>query len=113
MKAYVILLISIFMTTISCDKFSPNIFKRSKRINQDIQDCDNTSDYYEEGTHYIRRDLVTDGKYSGNQELATEYNVMDYEKLLDSYDLRNSDCNPYSFKENEIPKVDWYDKKKH
>ncbi len=77
-----------------CDKTPNNIFKKSIKIEQDIQDCDNVGDYYNDGSHYIRRDLVTEGIYAADKELATEYNVIDYQKLFEAYDLKKSKCNP-------------------
>lgn len=91
------------MTVSYCDKTSTNAFKRSKKISQDIKECDDVANYYDDGDHYIRRDLVTEGIYSEDRELATEYNVIDYQKLFEAYDLHKSKCNPDS-----NPKVDWY-----
>lgn len=60
-----------------------SIFHCKKKIeNQDIQDCDKIFNYYEDGTHYIRRDLVKDD------------GVLDYDKLLEDSKIKRSDCYP-------------------
>ena len=53
-----------------------------KPENHDIEDCDNFSDYYEDGEHYIRRDLVTDE------------GVIDRKKVFQESDQKNSRCFP-------------------
>ncbi|WCL49535.1 hypothetical protein [Leptospira sp. GIMC2001] len=55
---------------------------KKKEQDQDIEDCDKISNYYKDGTHYIRRDLVTDD------------GVVNYNKLLDDSKIENSDCYP-------------------
>jgi hypothetical protein len=49
---------------------------------EDIQDCNPIADYYEKGTHYIRRDLVTDD------------NTLDYKKLFEETKPQSSECYP-------------------
>ncbi len=54
-----------------------------KRVpDEDIQDCDRIFNYYENGVHYIRRDLIR------------EDGVWDYKKLLDDSKIQRSDCYP-------------------
>jgi hypothetical protein len=53
-----------------------------KKDSVPINDCDTIGNYYENGEHYIRRDLVTDD------------GVIDYNKMLDSYKGRKTVCNP-------------------
>lgn len=55
---------------------------RKQMYNQDLQDCDNIADYYEEGEHFIRRDLVTDD------------GVVDRKKLFAESKEKNSECFP-------------------
>ena len=57
------------------------LFQANKK-NIDINDCDTIGNYYEDGEHYIKRDLVTDD------------GVIDYNKMLDSYKGRKTVCNP-------------------
>ncbi|GBF51321.1 hypothetical protein LPTSP4_28530 [Leptospira ryugenii] len=54
----------------------------SCREKNDIDECNPIADYYENGSHYIRRDLVTD---DGN---------LDYKKLLEETQPENSNCYP-------------------
>ncbi|MGV3667283.1 MAG: hypothetical protein ACO1NV_14230 [Leptospira bouyouniensis] len=49
---------------------------------EDIQDCNPIADYYEKGTHYIRRDLVKDD------------NTLDYKKLMEDTKPQASECYP-------------------
>lgn len=59
------------------------IFLHCKRgLSEDIQDCNPIADYYEKGTHYIRRDLVTDD------------NTLDYKKLFEDTKPQASECYP-------------------
>lgn len=53
-----------------------------KGYNEDIQDCNPVADYYEQGNHYIRRDLVKDD------------NTLDYKKLLEETKPQTSECYP-------------------
>ncbi|MBK7058406.1 MAG: hypothetical protein IPH52_25830 [Leptospiraceae bacterium] len=63
--------------------FSKPIVEREKsHANIDINDCDSIGNYYENGEHYIRRDLFNDD------------GVIDYNKMLESYKGRNTVCNP-------------------
>ncbi|MCC5815065.1 MAG: hypothetical protein JJT78_09935 [Leptospira sp.] len=55
---------------------------KKKIADEDMQDCDKIYNYYEGGSHYIRRDLVKDD------------GVIDYEKLLDESQIKRSDCYP-------------------
>ncbi|MCC6274975.1 MAG: hypothetical protein IT569_03895 [Leptospiraceae bacterium] len=55
---------------------------KKKYLNEDIDECDSISNLYEDGNHYIRRDLVTDE------------GVIDYQKLLEAYKQKNSRCYP-------------------
>ncbi len=57
-----------------------------KKTNIDINDCDTIGNYYENGEHYIRRDLFNDD------------GVIDYNKMLDSYKGRHTACNPLDLK---------------
>ena len=59
------------------DKLSEHRFL----LNQ-IEECNPVADFYENGAHYIRRDLVTD---DGN---------IDYKKLLEETKPENSNCYP-------------------
>jgi hypothetical protein len=56
--------------------------KISCRDNDAIDECNPIADYYDKGSHYIRRDLVTD---DGN---------LDYKKLLEDTKPENSECYP-------------------
>jgi len=53
-----------------------------KQDSQDIEDCDNIANYYEDGEHYIRRDLVTDE------------GVLDRKKLFEDTINGKSECYP-------------------
>ncbi|MBE7412988.1 MAG: hypothetical protein L6Q54_03840 [Leptospiraceae bacterium] len=53
-----------------------------KYLNEELDECDPVSNLYEDGTHYIRRELVTDE------------GVLDYHKLLESSKQKNSRCYP-------------------
>lgn len=55
---------------------------REKKKFIDINDCDTIGNYYENGEHFIKRDLVTDD------------GVIDYNKMLESYKGRKTVCNP-------------------
>lgn len=74
---YIIHLVCLFLISIlfiiDCKKKTPDV---------DIQDCDAIYNYYKDGTHYIRRDLVT------------EDGVLDYDKLLEDGKIKNSNCYP-------------------
>jgi hypothetical protein len=63
----------VVLTVVDCKKKKPK---------EDIQDCDKIYNYYEDGVHYIRRDLVQ------------EDGVLDYEKLLEDAKPKRSDCFP-------------------
>ena len=54
----------------------------SCRDENQIEECNPVADFYENGAHYIRRDLVTD---DGN---------IDYKKLLEETKPENSNCYP-------------------
>lgn len=55
---------------------------RKKHPDEDIQDCDKIYNYYNNGVHYIRRDLIRDDS------------TWDYEKLLNDSKIQRSDCYP-------------------
>jgi hypothetical protein len=55
---------------------------KKKTADVEIQDCDVFYNYYKDGSHYIRRDIVTDD------------GVMDYNKLLEEGKSKNSNCYP-------------------
>ena len=55
---------------------------KKKYLSEDIDECDSISNLYEDGNHYIKRDLVTDE------------GVIDYHKLLEEYKQKNSRCYP-------------------
>lgn len=55
---------------------------KKKVADEDMQDCDKIFNYYEGGSHYIRRDLIGE---EGN---------WDYEKLLEDSKIKRSDCYP-------------------
>lgn len=76
---YFSLFLLIIFSSIYCKKKTPDV---------DIQDCDVFYDYYKDGSHYIRRDLVTDD------------GVFDYDKLLEEGKLKNSNC--YPIQEHEM-----------
>ncbi|MDF3821578.1 hypothetical protein P3G55_16860 [Leptospira sp. 96542] len=63
-----------------CFVFS--LFQCKRGLSEDIQDCNPVADYYENGTHYIRRDLVQDD------------NTLDYKKLLEETKPQASECYP-------------------
>lgn len=67
------LIISLIVIQANCNRTKSKV---------DINDCDTIGNYYENGEHYIRRDLVTDD------------GVIDYNKMLDSYKGRKTVCNP-------------------
>lgn len=69
-----------FYTVICLLLFQINCNKKKAKI--DINDCDTIGNYYENGEHYIKRDLVTDD------------GVIDYSKMLDTYKGHNTVCNP-------------------
>ncbi|MBP9887343.1 MAG: hypothetical protein KBF93_13660 [Leptospiraceae bacterium] len=74
MKSFALyILISLILVQANCNR---------KKNNVEINDCDTIGNYYENGEHYIRRDLVTDD------------GVIDYNKMLDSYKGRKTVCNP-------------------
>jgi hypothetical protein len=54
----------------------------NKNTTLEINDCDTIGNYYEDGEHYIKRELVTDD------------GVIDYNKMLDNYKGRKAVCNP-------------------
>ncbi|XDD54245.1 hypothetical protein AB3N62_00075 [Leptospira sp. WS4.C2] len=58
------------------------IFGCKRGYSEDIQDCNPVADYYDKGTHYIRRDLVRDD------------NTLDYKKLMEDTKPQASDCYP-------------------
>jgi len=53
-----------------------------RKSDQDIQDCDSISGYYDKGIHYIDRSLVTDD------------NTIDYKKLFERTKQENGECYP-------------------
>lgn len=55
---------------------------KESKYSDDIEDCNAIGDYYDNGTHYIRRDLVTDD------------GTIDYKKLLEDTKPTNSECYP-------------------
>lgn len=55
---------------------------RKKYTNVEINDCDTIGNYYENGEHYIKRELVTDD------------GVIDYNKMLNNFKGHNTVCNP-------------------
>lgn len=59
-------------------------------ITEDIGTCDTIGNYYENGEHYIRRDLLK------GEGLIDEDNqgVLDYQKMIESYTGKHTDCNP-------------------
>lgn len=57
-------------------------FCKKKSFNEDIQPCDSTGSYYENGVHYIRRDIIND---EGG---------IDYPNLFEKQKERNSNCYP-------------------
>ncbi len=63
-----------------------NCHKKKTNLDIDINECDTIGNYYENGEHYIRRDLFNDD------------GVIDYNKMLDSYKGRNTACNPLDLK---------------
>jgi hypothetical protein len=65
-------LVLVFLVA-GCKKKTPDL---------DIQDCDKIYNYYEDGIHYIRRDIVSDD------------GVIDYDKLLEDSKIKRSDCYP-------------------
>ncbi|MCP5502702.1 MAG: hypothetical protein H7A25_22580 [Leptospiraceae bacterium] len=68
------IMIVLLLTALSC--------RKNKKFNQSVRDCDTISNYYEDSTHYI------------NKEFLTEEGVLDYGKLMKQYDSRHSFCNP-------------------
>lgn len=62
--------------------FSLTDCRKKKIFNEDIDECDSIGNYYEENSHYINRNIVTDE------------GVIDYKKLLHSYHGKGSVCNP-------------------
>ena len=74
MKAFAFyLLLGLIVMQVNCSK---------KKSRVEINDCDTIGNYYENGEHYIRRDLFNDD------------GVIDYNKMLESYKGRNTACNP-------------------
>ncbi len=74
MKAFAFcLILGLVITQANCNK---------KKARVEINDCDTIGNYYEDGEHYIRRDLFNDD------------GVIDYNKMLESYKGRNTACNP-------------------
>ncbi len=53
-----------------------------KKESTDINDCDSIGNYYEDKTHFIKREFVTDD------------GVIDYKKLMEKYKGRDTVCNP-------------------
>jgi hypothetical protein len=70
---FVSVILLLIFSSILCKKKTPDI---------EIQDCDVFYNYYKDGSHYIRRDLVTDD------------GVLDYDKLLEESKVKNSNCYP-------------------
>ncbi|TGL24110.1 hypothetical protein EHQ46_03020 [Leptospira yanagawae] len=66
------ILLWVFVLSIDC----------KRGYSEDIQDCNPIADYYEKGTHYIRRDLVKDD------------NTLDYKKLMEDTRPQASECYP-------------------
>ena len=64
---------------------------RKKFFSSDIQDCDNTANYYEDGEHFIRRDMVTDD------------GVIDRQKMFDELRTGNVDCHPVKKRKYRLP----------
>ncbi|TGN20334.1 hypothetical protein [Leptospira idonii] len=62
--------------------FSHLAFGCKRGYSEDIQDCNPIADYYDKGTHYIRRDLVQDD------------GTLDYKKLLEDTKPQASECYP-------------------
>lgn len=56
--------------------------KKKKLFNEDIDECDSVGNYYEDSSHYINRNIVTDE------------GVIDYKKLFHNYHGKGSVCNP-------------------
>lgn len=73
MKNSNILAVLLILGFLGCMKKTPD---------QDLQDCDKIYNYYENGVHYIRRDIVSDD------------GVIDYDKLLEDSKIKRSDCYP-------------------
>ncbi|MCB1179307.1 MAG: hypothetical protein KDK36_17130 [Leptospiraceae bacterium] len=70
-------------------------FCKKKRINQEIRDCDTMGNYYEDGEHYISREFVDD-----------ESGSLNYEKLFEKMDRKNSKCDPEKTFNPEEPSKD-------
>lgn len=70
---YLVMIPIVVSLTLQCKKKTPD---------EDLQDCDKIYNYYEDGSHYIRRDLVKDD------------GVLDYEKLMEDRKIKRSDCYP-------------------
>jgi hypothetical protein len=56
--------------------------RRKKTFNEDIEDCDAIGNYYENGSHYVNRDILTDE------------GVLDYKKMFDRYKGKDTACHP-------------------
>lgn len=57
--------------------------RKKKQYNEEIKDCDPIGNYYENGNHYISRDMITD---EGG---------LDYKKLFENYyERKKSPCDP-------------------
>ncbi|HMV42840.1 MAG TPA: hypothetical protein PK079_11700 [Leptospiraceae bacterium] len=70
----------LFLLTIGLALLQTNCNSKYKTV--DINDCDTIGNYYENGEHFIRRDLFNDD------------GVIDYNKMLKSYKGRDTECNP-------------------
>ena len=52
--------------------------KKKKAFSHDIQECDPIGNYYEDGNHYISRDIVTDDGVINYEEMFYRYNKDDF-----------------------------------
>lgn len=68
---------------------------RKKLFTEEVKECDNIGNYYEQGNHYIRRDLIKKDEFG-----MEDYRVLDMKKLMDESKRQNSRCYPLK-EENE------------
>ena len=62
---------------------------RKKLFTEDVKECDNIGNYYEQGSHYLRRDLIKVDEFG-----REDYSILDMKKLMDESTRQNSRCYP-------------------
>lgn len=80
---------SFFCFAFLCFLIFGNFLSCKKKLNEDIQECDPLGNYYEDGKHFIRRDVL-----ETDENGIEDTSVLDMRKLLNKSKKENSKCFP-------------------